>query len=176
MPLLLGLALLAVPGLAGLRLSQIGFHPWREWTRTKKPSVLQVILIANLLFSLVLAAPLRERLAGSGVGATLSVAFFPYLIFGFYQELVYRGMVQIELSRRWGTPAGILVANVLYAFGPLHWNYFSSPMPQAGVMSGSIFAIGVLFGLVYSRTGNLWIVTVFHAIGNAYILASTGAG
>lgn len=175
LPLLLGLALLAVTELVGLTLPQIGFHPWREWTRTEKSYFFQVILFANLLFPLVLAAPLRDRFAESGVGLTLSLAFFPYLIFGFYQELVYRGMVQLELSRRWGAPAGILVANVLYTFGPLHWNYFSSPPPQAGAMLGSIFAIGLLFGFLFSRSGNLWIVTVFHAIGNAYILASLRA-
>jgi len=176
LPLLLGLALLAVPALAGLKLSHIGFHRWREWTRTEKSYFLQVILFANLLFPLVLAAPLRDRFMGSGVGLTLSGVFFPYLIFGFYQELVYRGMVQLEVGRRWGASVGILVANVLYTFGPLHWNYFSSPLPQAGPMFGSVFGIGLLFGLLFYRSGNLWIVTVFHAIGNAYILASSGAG
>jgi membrane protease YdiL (CAAX protease family) len=181
LPLLLGLALWAVPALAGLRLSDIGFHRWREWTRTEKSYFLQVVVFANLLFPLVLATPLRHRIVESGALSTLSGLFFPYLIFGFYQEVVYRGMVQLELGRRWGASVGILVASVLYTFGPLHWNYFSSPLALAGPMFGSILVIGLFFGLVYARSGNLWIVAVFHAIGNAYILASlaplrSGAG
>ena len=82
-------------------------------------------------------------------------------------------MVQLEVGRRWGAPAGILVANVLYTFGPLHWTYFSSLLPLAGPMFGSIFVVGLFFGLLFSRSGNLWIVTVFHAIGNAYIVTSS---
>lgn len=176
LPLLLGLALLAVPALTGLKWSHIGFRRWREWTRTEQSYFLQVVLIANVLFPLVLAAPLRERFAESGAASMLLGVFLPYLFFGYYQEVVYRGMVQLELGRRWGAPAGILVANVLYTFGPLHWVYYSSPLPLAGLMFGSIFAIGLFFGLLYSRSGNLWIVTVFHAIGNAYIVASLAIG
>jgi len=172
LPLLLGLALLAVRAVAGLRLSEIGFHWWREWTLTEKSYFLQVVLIANLLFPLVFATPLRSRFVESGIASTLWGVFLPYLIFGFYQEVVYRGMVQMEVVRRWGAPAGILVANVLYTFGPLHWNYFSSPLSLAGPMFGSIFVIGLFFALLFARSGNLWIVAVFHAIGNAYIVAS----
>ena len=41
-PLLLALALLSVRFLAGLRLSQIGFRPWREWTVTEKSYFVQL--------------------------------------------------------------------------------------------------------------------------------------
>lgn len=181
LPLLLGFALLAVTALAGLKLSQIGFHRWREWTRTEKSYFLQVVLIANIMFPFVFSALLRARIADSGLASTLSGLFFPYLVFGFYQEVVYRGMVQLELERRWGTLAGILVANVLYTFGPLHWLYFSSPLRLARPMFAGIFLVGFFFGLLFTRSGNLWIVAVFHAIGNAYIVASlapvpSGAG
>jgi membrane protease YdiL (CAAX protease family) len=162
-------------------LSQIGFRRWREWSRIERSYFLQVVVIANLVFPLVFAAPLRNRIVESGAAATLSGLFFPYLVFGFYQEVVYRGMVQLELGRRWGGLAGILVANVLYTFGPLHGIYHASPLDLAGPMFVSVFLIGLLFGFVFHRSGNLWIVAVFHAIGNAYILASlapvrTGGG
>jgi membrane protease YdiL (CAAX protease family) len=32
----------------------------------------------------------------------------------------------------------------------------------------------LLFGILYHRSGNLWMVAVFHALGNAYILWSVG--
>jgi membrane protease YdiL (CAAX protease family) len=41
-------------------------------------------------------------------------------------------------------------------------------------MFGAIFAIGVFFGIVFRRSGNLWIVAVIHGIGNAYIVGSLG--
>ena len=174
LPLLLGFALLSIPVVTRLRLSQIGFRRWREWTATEKSYFLQILVIANMVFPLVFAAPLRNRLAEPSVVWTLWSVFVPYLFFGFYQELVYRGILQLELVRRWGTFVGILVANVLYTFGPLHSYYFSSRASLAIPMFASIFVIGLFFGVLFRRSGNLWIVAIFHAIGNSYIVGSLG--
>ena len=57
---------------------------------------------------------------------------------------------------------GILVANVLYTFGPLHWNYFWSRSAVAVPMFAAIFAIGLFFGVLFRRSGNLWMVAVIH--------------
>lgn len=171
---LLGLGLLVVPGIAGAKLSELGFRPWREWTTTEKSYFLQVVVIANIVFPIVLAASLGDRVAQPGTAWSLWNVFVPYFFFGFYQELVYRGMVQKDLVRRWGAPIGIFVTTVLYTFGPLHWYYFASRGSLAGPMFASIFVIGLFFGVLYRRSGNLWIVAIFHAIGNAYIVWSVG--
>lgn len=175
LPALLGFALLVVPGIAGVRLSQLGLRPWRDWTTTERSYFLQVVVIANVVFPVVLAAPLGNRAAPPGIAWSLWNVFVPYLFFGFYQELVYRGMVQLELVRRWGAPIGIFVANVLYTFGPLHWYYFVSQASLGGPMFMAIFVIGLFFGVLYERSGNLWIVAIFHAIGNAYIVWGVGS-
>jgi uncharacterized protein len=168
---LLSLGLL-LPRMAGVRLSQLGLRPWREWTATEKSYFCQVIVVANIVFPLLLAPPATLWIVQFGLARSLWNVFLPYLLFGFYQELVYRGMVQLELVRRWGVPVGIVVTNLLYTFGPLHWNYFASRASLAVPMFASIFAIGLFFGLVYQRSGNLWIVGTFHAIGNAYIVSN----
>lgn len=175
LPVLLGFALLAVPSVTGLTLSHLGFRPWRGWTITERSYFVQVLVLANLVFPLVLGMTFRNRPASPGIGSSLWVVFVPYLFFGFYQELVYRGMVQLALVSRWGALGGILGANVLYSFGPLHWYYFASPASLAWPMFTSIFLIGLFFGVLYQRTGNLWIVAVFHAIGNAYIVWHLGS-
>lgn len=169
LPVLLGFALLSIRVIAGLSLSQIGFHPWREWTTTEKSYFVQVLVIANVIFQTVFAAQLHNRLATPSVIWTV---FAQYLFFGFYQEVVYRGLLQLELVRRWGAAVGILLANVLYTFGPLHWHYFHSRASFAVPMFASIFAIGLFFGALFRRSGNLWIVAIFHAIGNSYIVGS----
>ena len=174
LPALLGLGLLMVPGIAGVRLSRLGFRPWRDWSAPEKSYFLQVVVIVNVVFLIVVAAPRWNRVAQAGIGWSLWNVFLPYLFFGFYQELVYRGMVQLALVHRWGAPIGIVVANVLYTFGPLHWYYFVSRGSLAVPMFASIFVIGLFFGVLYKRSGNLWIVAVFHAIGNAYIVWSVG--
>jgi uncharacterized protein len=172
--LLLGCALLAIRFVAGLRLSQIGLYPWHKWTTTEKSYFVQVLIIANVVFPLVFAAHLQAIFAHSSVPRLMANIFVPYLIFGFYQEVIYRGMLQSELVRRWGGFIGILTSNVFYTFGPLHWYYFSSPLSFAVPMFASIFAIGLFFGLLFRRSGNLWITAVIHGIGNAYIVGSLG--
>jgi membrane protease YdiL (CAAX protease family) len=174
LPLLLGCALLAVRFGAGLRLSQIGFKPWRQWNAIEKSYFVQVLIIANVVFSLVFGARLRRIFAQPNSLEVMATVFVPYLFFGFYQEVVYRGILQSELVRRCGAFAGILAANILYTFGPLHSYYFASRSSLALPMFAGIFAIGPFFGILFRRSGNLWIVAVIHGIGNAYIVGSIG--
>ena len=173
--LVLACALLLVRFAARLKLSQIGLYPWREWHPVEKSYFVQLLVIANIVFPLVFADRLRLILAQPSVLSTVWNVFAPYLFYGFYQEVVYRGILQSELVRRWGTFIGILLANVFYTFGPLHWYYFSSQSSVAVPMFTSIFAIGLFFGILFRRSGNLWIVAVIHGIGNAYIVGSLSA-
>jgi membrane protease YdiL (CAAX protease family) len=83
-------------------------------------------------------------------------------------------MLQTELVRRWGPLTGILVSNLLYTFGPLHYYYLFSKASLAVPMFASIFAVGLLFAIVFHRTGNLWIVAIMHAFGNAYAVGTFG--
>ena len=96
------------------------------------------------------------------------------VVWEFYQELVYRGMLQSELVRRWGTVAGILDSNLLYAFGPLHAYHLAGSSPVA--MFAALFAIGLFFAVVFARSGNLWMVGLFHGIGDAYLTGIGGVG
>jgi membrane protease YdiL (CAAX protease family) len=100
LPSMLALSLIAVRA-AGVRLHDIGLRSWREWTTTEKSYFLQVIVIANVVFPLVLAGPVTTRVAQPGWATSLWSVFVPYLFFGFYQEVVYRGMVQTALERWW---------------------------------------------------------------------------
>jgi len=170
--LLLAGALGLVRFAARLRLSQIGLYPWNEWSRVEKSYFAQLLVIANVVFPLVFANRLRMISAQPSVLSTVWNSFVPYLFFGFYQEVVYRGILQSEFVRRWGSLAGILSANVLYTFGPLHWYYFAAQASLAVPMFAGIFAIGLFFGVLFWRSGNLWIVAIIHGIGNAYIVGS----
>lgn len=176
LPLLLACALLAIRFGARLKLTQIGLKPWRQWNTIERSYFVQVLIIANVVFPLILWAPLRRTFAHAPVMETIAIVFVPYLFFGFYQEVVYRGILQSELVRRCGAVIGILAANVLYTFGPLHSYYFASRSSLAVPMFAAIFAIGLFFGIVFRRSGNLWIVAVIHGIGNAYIVGSLGPG
>jgi membrane protease YdiL (CAAX protease family) len=174
-PVYLGLALLSVRALAGLAWSEIGFRGWSAWNGTEKSFFIQVLSIANVLFPVIFAAQLRSAFRGPFAVMTFWTVFVPYLFFGFYQEVLYRGILQTELVRRWGLSIGILVSNLLYTFGPLHYYYLSSTLSFAVPMFAAIFAMGLVFATIFRRSGNLWIVAVMHGIGNAYIVVSLGS-
>lgn len=173
--LLLAGALGLVRFVAPLKLSQIGLYPWSQWSPVEKSYFIQLLIIANVVFPLVFANRLRLILVQPAIVATLWSVFVPYLFFGFYQEVVYRGILQSELVRRWGALVGILSANLVYTFGPLHWSYFAAQASLAVPMFAGIFAIGLFFGVLFWRSGNLWIVAIIHGIGNAYIVGSLSA-
>ena len=157
---LLALAVALVKLFARVDLSAIGFIAWRQWSLVEKSYFVQVIVIANVVFALVV------RDARFHTPDWIAVAAVSFL-WGFYQELAYRGMLQTELTRRFGATAGVLLANVAYTFGPLHFYHFAGASPIA--MFAAIFAIGLYFGALRHRSGNLWMPAVFHGIGTAWI-------
>jgi membrane protease YdiL (CAAX protease family) len=167
-PVLLLLALVLVRYFARLEFSQIGLARWRDWTAIEKSYFVQVVVIANAVFILILTDRLRSTIAEPGLPGRLLTVFLPYLLWGLYQELVYRGILQTELVRRWGAVRGILVSNVLFTFGPLHFYHLSRSAASIPTFAG-IFVTGLFFAILFERSRNLWMVGVFHGIGNAYI-------
>jgi membrane protease YdiL (CAAX protease family) len=160
----LALTLVLVRYFAGVRLAEIGLRRWREWSATEKSYFLQVVVIANVVFAVLFASRVQAAAAAAGFWLALGANF----LWGFYQEVVYRGLLQAELTRRLGAIAGILLANLAYTFGPLHFYHFSQPSPWP--MLAAIFAIGLIFAVLLHRSRNLWMVAAFHGIGTAWIL------
>jgi len=169
-PVLLGLALVLVRYFARLSPAQIGLHAWREWSLTEKSYFLQAFVIANIVFAVILANQLRMILADAGLWGPAAVTVGTNLLWGFHQELMYRGILQTELVRRWGSWRGILVSTVLFTFGPLHFYHFlrNGPWAAMPVLSG-IFVTGLLLGILFRTSGNLFMVGALHGLGNAYM-------
>ncbi len=172
----LALALVLIRFLVGIKYTEIGFGSIRRWTTIEKSFLVQMVVVANLVFPWAFSIALDRSLVDIYL-SVFTIGFPTYFIHGFTQELVYRGLLQTELTRRWGSVAGILAANTLYAFGPLHANYYAWSASVMVPMFGAVFAIGLLFALHFHRSGNLWLVAVMHGIGQAHIMLSlTSAG
>ena len=159
--------LLAVRIVAG-PFSIIGMRPWSNWNTAEKSYFVQTFILANVVFSVLYFDRLSAVFANPALWGAIGVSLLIHVLWGFYQEAIYRGVLQSELSRRFGAIAGILVANIAFTFGPLHfYHLFETENPIA--MFGAIFAIGLLFGVLFQRSRNLWIVGVLHGIGDFYI-------
>jgi CAAX protease family protein len=145
-------------------MAEIGLRRFSNWTRRERLYFFQMIPLAAVVFAFVFRDHLRALLELHGVVGFVLFSVVTGLIWGFVQEFFYRGWLQTELTRRFGAIAGILVANTVFTFGPLHLNYLAG---LGGIQWGglaAVFGIGLFFGLVYHRSGNLWIPAVMHGL------------
>src|SRR6266849_10919516 len=156
---------------ASMRLSQLGLCSWLRWSRTEKFYFLQILPVAIIVFSVFTSANLKTLWARPNLWEIGLFVFVQQMIWGFYQELLYRGVLQTELVRRWGTLTGILVSNLVFTFGPLHAYHFLAAQknPSHLWIFAPIFAIGLLFAILFRRSGNLWIIGVMHGLGDCFI-------
>ncbi|MEO8383702.1 MAG: type II CAAX endopeptidase family protein [Betaproteobacteria bacterium] len=148
----------------GAPMAAVGLRRFSAWSRRERLYFFQVIPIAAVIFTIVFADHLRTLLAAHGVAGFLLFSVVTGLIWGMVQEFIYRGWLQTELSRRFGAIAGLLIANLLFTFGPLHLNYFFTPNGIQWSGLAAVFGIGLLFGIIYWRSGNLWIPALMHGI------------
>jgi membrane protease YdiL (CAAX protease family) len=169
--LLTALACWLLVGFAGVHLSELGLYSWMRWSKTEKLYFLQILPIAIAVFSIFTFGDLKGLWARPHLWAIGSYIFVPKMIWGFYQELVYRGMLQTELVRRWGAWRGIFLSNLIFTFGPLHFYHFKwlRTNPSHLWIFVAIFAIGLFFAIIFWRSGNLGMIGTLHGLGDWFI-------
>ena len=171
MGLLTALACWLVVNFAKVRLSELGLYSWSHWSQIEKFYLLQIVPITVVVFSFTAATEMKTLWAHNSLGRIVLFVFVPQVIWGFYQEFLYRGLLQTELVRRWGSVIGILTSNLIFTFGPLHAYHFSAARrdPSHLWIFAGIFSIGLYFAVLYRRSGNLWIVGPLHGLGDFFI-------
>src|SRR5271168_2310596 len=92
---------------ARVPLSQLGLYSWFRWSRTEKSYFPQIVLITIVVFSFFVFADLKTLWTRPDLWKISLSIFVSKLIWGFYQEFLYRGVLQTELVRRWGTVLGV---------------------------------------------------------------------
>lgn len=144
----------------------IGLHRWGAWTPRERIYLLTVAPLAIVAFGVMFRAHFEQLAETEGWTHVLLVSLPTGLLWGIVQELIYRGLLQTELVRRLGPISGVLIANLVFTFGPLHFNDFglATHTGPHWSMFAAIFGIGLFFGLVYQRSGNLWIPALLHGI------------
>ena len=169
--ILLGLACLLVTKFAKVRLPQLGLYSWQRWSRTEKFYFPQIMAIAIVIFSYFTFANLKALWARPDLWKIALFIFVPQMIWGLYQEFLYRGLLQTELVRRWGTRTGILISNLVFTFGPLHAYHFwaAKGNPAHLWIFAAIFSMGLFFATLFQRSGNLWIIGIMHGLGDWFM-------
>lgn len=148
-----------------IKLKDIGLKKLSAWNSYEVLYLLVMIPVGFLIFYSFTRDKFTASLHENGWGMMI-VTFIFYLCWGFYQEWIYRGFLQTELTRRYGAFAAIILANVIFTFGPLH---FYQLYQGKYMIVAATFAIGLIFGILYHRSYNLWIVGILHGIGNWFL-------
>lgn len=100
-------------------------------------------------------------------------------LIGWTEELIFRGTIlNLFLERFSKTKKGILGAIILsgVVFGGIHmFNIFSGvSVPSAIIQSINAAVLGILFGAIYVRSGNIWVVIAAHAVTDLAALLGSG--
>jgi membrane protease YdiL (CAAX protease family) len=106
--------------------------------------------------------PFRD-LTGDPLGR-LSVTLLALVAAPLLEELVFRGMVQHPLERRWGPAAGIAFTST--AFAAFHFLPWVLPVH---------LLLGLAFGYAVYATRSIWAGVVLHAANNAVAALGLGA-
>jgi len=109
----------------------------------------------------------------SGVGATLGLLVAQLFGNALYEEVLFRAVLLDQMvlklrDRRWGFPLALVGSQLIFAL--LHVpNRLLRRCTLTGMVDGLglLFLMGLLFALVYHRTGNLLIAVGVHALNNA---------
>ena len=142
----------------------VGLRRFNDWSRRERLYFFQVIPLAVVVFAVLFRAHLQALLDRHGLAGFLLFCILGGLVWGFAQELIYRGWLQTEFTRRFGSVAGLIVANMVFTFGPLHLDYLGGPDGVRWSGLAAVFGIGLFFAIVYARSGNLWIPAVMHGL------------
>lgn len=161
----LGLLFLVIK-LVQVNLKDIGLEKLSCWNRYEIFYFLLITPVWFFLFYYFNKAIFSVSLNENG-WEILLVIFILYMCWGFYQEWIYRGLLQTELTRRYGATTAIILANVIFTFGPLHFDLIYQ---GKFIILGAIFLIGLFFGAIYNRSYNLWIIAILHGIGDWFLI------
>ena len=88
-----------------------------------------------------------------------------YMIFfvGLGEELLFRGLVQRDLTKAFGWKWGIILTSLMFAVMHLTWR----SLPELAF----VFVASLAFGYLYYRTKSLMAPVVAHGIGNVMLVA-----
>lgn len=155
-----------VTKIIGIKLNDVGLKNLSAWNTYEIVYFLLMVPIGFFIFYYFTRDNFTLSLRENGWGMMIATFIF-YLAWGFYQEWVYRGFIQTQLTRRYDAATAILLSAIIFTFGPLHiYQLYQGKF----LFIGATFLIGLLFSILYHRSYNLWIVGILHGIANWFLV------
>lgn len=188
---------LQVVGMLGTALAYLRFRGRWDLLRVRRPSARTLgLVVAGFLAAFVVnlvrsAATVALELEAAtpvtavGTGADdpafvlLVLVAVSFLVVAPVEELLFRGVIQGRLREERGPWLAVVIASALFAL--MHLPGLTGSISGRLVVLLGLFAVSVVFGWLYERTGNLLVPWAVHGLYNAslfgllYLLVVAGA-
>jgi membrane protease YdiL (CAAX protease family) len=133
----------------------------------KKQRFLEYSLIGLLIavtFGTIEFVILKPALTVSAFesGNLLRNLVYMVLFVGVGEELLFRGVIQRDLTHAFGPAAGLVLASSVFCVMHLAWRSISE--------LALVFFMGMIFGYLYYKTGSLTAPIIAHGVGNVMLV------
>ena len=171
----------------GLRFDTIGWQQYRTGLTTGFLFALALMMIAAIIGMVFIgssqspkaeAIPLYwQNLADPGLWVLLAVLFAAFIIQGGAEEIVCRGWLLTDITRKAGLPKGVLVSSLLFGFLHIHLFFINgSDVSMTQLLIGSVgilamFAMGLMLAMLAMRDRSIMGACGLHSGFNFFVLA-----
>ena len=170
-------AIMAGLALTALLLLRQGWALRRLWVGFIPGVTAAGFLAVYLWIMLMVVLVMGDGLPSLGELAPFAVTM---LAVGLGEELMFRGLIQNLLANcfgrdtRKGVWATVAVSGCIFGVAHLT-NIFSGVTPLGAVMQAlAACALGMYFGAIYARCGNIWVMVLLHAANDFVAFLASG--
>ena len=144
-----------------------------KWRFSKRTFFIMIPALVVAVNNFPIIAFLNDRASIDEPLYRVILFFVECLSVGFFEELLFRGLILIYLvqqfsHKKYGLWIGILISSLIFGLfhlvNLLEGASFGPTMLQVGYS----FLMGMLWSVTYLKTGNLWLVMVLHALYNFF--------
>ncbi len=164
---------LVLPAVYSAVIALCAWHIYRKNISLKDIGFSRDRLLRYILIGVLIGIPLGAGeyfiITPAAVYPTFEVDYLlrnlVYMVFfvGIGEELLFRGLIQRDMTNLFGWKWGLLGASLM--FGVMHLSWRSIPE------LGFTFFAGLLFGYLYFRTRSLTAPIIAHGVGNTVLVA-----
>ena len=151
----------------------------------KKPVTKSLLIIIPSMIIAINNFPFSAFLNGRTELVEPGYAIYVFLLecisIGFFEEVIFRGVIMIVILQRVASSRkGLLVAVILSSavFGIMHlFNLFAGASLGATMLQiGYSFLMGMMWAVIYLKTRNIWLSVLLHTIYNFFGLVLFALG
>ena len=131
-----------------------------------------------LVLSVIIALANATELIGTNVNVNNLISLVIYVVLiGFFEEIFFRGIIENELLEKYSNNKKEILISIIISgvvFGAVHLTNLLAGQDLLTTMMQFVqtTAIGILFGMVYYKTRNIWAMIFLHSFYDFSVLLS----